>query len=323
MKSVVLGIIFCAVLMFSVFAQEEQPQLVDSSGSEESTVTTILELILNKVSVVIGEIIKYKAYLTYSNNTPLAEKPVDFYAGEDKVGSDVTDESGFAKFLWNTSGFPAGTYVLMADYKGDGVMGASSATEQIVLEKPPVEEELIEITGATDEPSALTTAAIIDSAVSSKITKNEDCQEEQYEAEEKIYGTCQYTEKKCTDEPLNQSCYDEIIEYECEQGKRTVQKTRNICKTKGYTIDNSLTSVKLTTEQYACIPAEEPDGSIVVICDSKFDGNGDGICTSGESCQKFVIDGPTIEKYEKNSREDYVESDDSYFAEGVPMEVLQ
>ena len=54
-----------------------------------------------------------------------------------------------------------------------------------------------------------------------------------------------------------------------------------------------------------------------------YDGNGDGICTSGESCMKFVVNGDSFEKYEKNSEENFKDDDDSFFLQRASAEVLK
>jgi len=49
-----------------------------------------------------------------------------------------------------------------------------------------------------------------------------------------------------------------------------------------------------------------------VVCDSTKDGNGDGICHSGESCIKWCRTSQGLTKYEKNSRDDFVKVDNSF-----------
>jgi hypothetical protein len=98
-----------------------------------------------------------------------------------------------------------------------------------------------------------------------------------------------------------------------------VQKTRKDCRTKEYLINNA---VKLIPENYQC-SIEEINNKIVAVCDSKLDGNGDGICTSGESCMKFVVDGNAVEKSERNSRDDFIPNDKSFFLERAVAEALK
>lgn len=55
-------------------------------------------------------------------------------------------------------------------------------------------------------------------------------------------------------------------------------------------------------------------------CDNMEDGNADGKCQSGESCAKFKLENSKIERYVKNSREDFVKEDISFVkAELLPQ----
>lgn len=155
------------------------------------------------------------------------------------------------------------------------------------------------------------------------ITRIESCRDIPYEEEERVYGDCtkSKTDTICDDYPLNKSCHDETREvtYRCLKETRIVQKIRKDCTTTGFIINDA---IKLNTQNYGC-SVEETNNKMTIICDSKYDGNADGICKSGESCMKFVFDGTQISTYEKNSRNDFVESDQSFFLERAPTEVLK
>ncbi|MBN2881317.1 hypothetical protein JXM83_04670 [Candidatus Woesearchaeota archaeon] len=118
----------------------------------------------------------------------------------------------------------------------------------------------------------------------------------------------------------NSSCINKTQEYvfPCVVDKKEVTKTKKECSKPKYHLIND--KVKVLTSDYACSETEE-DGKVIMICDSKKDGNGDGVCKSGESCMKLIIDGKDVKKYEKNSRENFVESDSSFFLEKIPVEV--
>ena len=121
-------------------------------------------------------------------------------------------------------------------------------------------------------------------------------------------GTCYQTVslQQCSDEPVNQSCSTiyRNDSYVC-MIPSTIS-TQN-CKITGYIIDD----IVLDTTDYSC-SVTNTTGTTEFICDSKFDGNGDGICSPGESCTKLVVSGSTVSYYEKNSRDDWVTSDDSF-----------
>lgn len=97
-----------------------------------------------------------------------------------------------------------------------------------------------------------------------------------------------------------------------------VQRTKKYCKAQSLEVKKKY---NLPLDRYFCSPTEEQD-SIVIICDSKSDGNGDGICQSGESCLKYVIDDQGITTLMKNSRHDFVAEDTTYFLDELAVEVI-
>ncbi len=159
--------------------------------------------------------------------------------------------------------------------------------------------------------------------ISDKVQEVEDCEYISWQEEVSAYGICvqEYAEVICDDEPLNESCSDVIrkINYTCANGTEIVEKTDKKCDKKAVLVNDI---VKVDTSEYECSTTEEGN-DVVVVCDSKYDGNGDGECSSGESCMKFVVDGDKYQKYEKNSRDDFVSSDDSFFLEKASVEVLK
>lgn len=149
------------------------------------------------------------------------------------------------------------------------------------------------------------------------------CKTENWVEEKQVIGTCTRPGQTtvCDDEPLNTSCREITIDvpYACYKEPIRQEKSKEVCETTAYTVNNA---VKLYIDGYACTPLQSGD-EVVVECDSKHDGNGDGICKPGESCMKFVINGNQIQTYEKNSRYDYLQTDDSFHLERVTMEALQ
>jgi len=119
--------------------------------------------------------------------------------------------------------------------------------------------------------------------------------------ERNVYGDCIFylNSTVCEDEPFNTSCVTDTTEqvYQCAIGKepyqsyekvseQVVQKSKTICNNEGYTIDIAGSKKKIDFDKagYYC----SLDGNIIT-CDSVYDGNGDGICHSGETCIKFKI----------------------------------
>ncbi len=149
----------------------------------------------------------------------------------------------------------------------------------------------------------------------SNVQKEQDCVDIVHEEEVTSVSTCTSERIVKTCDDTNTTC-DEITEsfqHKCLNTSivKTIEKK---CVTKSLTLDNH----KINVEGYECSVNDN-----VVICDSKFDGNGDGICTSGESCMKFDFDQGSYTQYEKNSNLDFVESDESFFVDKASVEVLK
>ena len=185
--------------------------------------------------------------------------------------------------------------------------------------------------------AALLAAAGYSGSKTTKVTDDitlediQECSAVFWNEEEPLYGTCtkESAIQVCEDEPFNTSCTTEqrSYEYACKTGVNTIQKSREECKDK----EMQVTVAKPTgDEKYKieygdwgkCSYAGQGEG-ILVTCDSKYDGNNDGICQSGETCAQFRINKGGMHKVMKNSRHDFVEEDESFFLEELNVEVLQ
>jgi len=158
--------------------------------------------------------------------------------------------------------------------------------------------------------------------VNEKVTSLSTCKNITWQENEPVYGTCTGSREEtiCLDAPLNQSCSVETIEYSytCEQGSRVVEHSREECDPTGFLVNNN---VRLRTSEYRCSVVD--DGKIYVLCDSIYDGNGDGICTSGESCMRFGIVGSNVVKEERNSGDEWTSDDGTFFLPEATAEVLE
>jgi hypothetical protein len=79
------------------------------------------------------------------------------------------------------------------------------------------------------------------------------------------------------------------------------------CTTTGYL---AAASTIINTTNYNCTVTD--DGKVYLTCDSMYDGNGDGVCTSGESCIQFGIVGSFVTRKERNSQDAWQEHDPTY-----------
>ena len=121
---------------------------------EPSLLKTAMDLIANKVSAIAGEIVNLKSYLLYENETPIADKPVDFFADELQIGTDVTDNSGLAEIDWDTSNMSPRTYTISADYEGDDIFEGSD--DDVELEISAVQEANMSETNISEPIQDLT-----------------------------------------------------------------------------------------------------------------------------------------------------------------------
>ena len=160
------------------------------------------------------------------------------------------------------------------------------------------------------------------------LKKIEDCKTIYWEETMDVYGTCTQTNivTICDDEPLNTTCHteDRSYDYRCKTGTNTIPKSREECKDKEMqlTIDK-LTGIEEYSLNYAewgkCSYTTEQD-TLIITCDSKTDGNNDGICKPGESCIQFRVTKDSIQRFEKNSRYDWIENDETFFLEKLELE---
>lgn len=117
--------------------QQTQANITPPVNTTEPVVPTVLktlmQLIVDKLTVITGELVNIRAILTYENKSPVAHKAVDFTANNAFIGTKTTDEQGTAELVWNTSPFGAGTYAVTARYAGDETTQSSSAAADVVV----------------------------------------------------------------------------------------------------------------------------------------------------------------------------------------------
>ncbi len=170
-------------------------------------------------------------------------------------------------------------------------------------------------------------------AQTNKITMKvlKECKTIEWETEEPIYGTCQqeYIQTVCDDPPINKSCHEEIKyhEYQCRTGTNIIPHSEKICTQKAFEITKEAADVvtekgRINFKEWGKCFYEKQEDGIIVICDSKYDGNNDGICQSGESCVKFIVTPDKVEKFLKNSQDEFTAEDESFFLKKLDYEVM-
>ena len=145
---------------------------------------------------------------------------------------------------------------------------------------------------------------------------------------EAYYEDCPYSYKEtiCSDEPINKSCkvLQKTEVFQCQR-ERHVTKQKQICREKSLKlhVDTGVNISKYIldyAERYECLYS--PSGnSVIIICDSKFDGNGDGICQKGESCISFIVTPDRIDKMYRNSQDTFLPYDETFYQKPIELEV--
>jgi hypothetical protein len=193
-------------------------------------------------------------------------------------------------------------------------------------------DDLFNVTNSSDNtqstlPNPVIDAVLVDNSSNDTsqnvvkpdpVQKIQECKDKIVQDVVPVYGNC--TRPVVCQNITNETCDPSITEeiYQCYTGIQNIDRTVTECKTVGLKINNK---IQLDIRDYAC-STQNDTGTVTVVCDSKYDGNGDGICTSGESCMKFIVNGSNVEKYKKNSRNGFVSGDSSYFLNEVSVEVL-
>ncbi len=158
------------------------------------------------------------------------------------------------------------------------------------------------------------------------LEEKETCTVEFYDEVQEIYGTCIYysnytsclnTTGPNTDCSLKQDTRD----FQCKTGEVIVNKERTECKPNNefiISIDKDTTTLKkqIDFSDWGPCVYEEENNCLIVTCVSNDDGAFKGQftdCKGGKSCQRFEICDNSIKTLYKNSREDFVEYDPSFY----------
>ncbi|MBU0757417.1 MAG: hypothetical protein KKF44_05085, partial [Nanoarchaeota archaeon] len=115
-----------------------------------------------------------------------------------------------------------------------------------------------------------------------RVKAYQDCERIDYEVKQDVWGKCnrEINQTVCNEDNSSCDIRQETERYDCVVDQEILVKTKERCdEPTGYLIDDA---VRLATKDYVCDSHVE-DGSTVVICDSIYDGNGDGVCSSGET----------------------------------------
>jgi len=180
---------------------------------------------------------------------------------------------------------------------------AQDTTTTTTVTDQPAPPDTGTVVTPTDIPASDTTTQL-----PGGLQRIQNCRDSSWQEHDQVWGNCSdpVNDSSCGD--LQQNCTHHLttITYPCVTVLTTVTKTRRDCTTTGFTVGVHT----IDTTGYAC--SVQDDGKVYVTCDSTLDGNGDGICTSGESCIQFGIVGNTIIRKERNSGDSFVDQDKSF-----------
>jgi len=159
-----------------------------------------------------------------------------------------------------------------------------------------------------------------------QLKQEETCTTEFYDEVQDVYGDCihyfNYTHCLNTS-GANTGCSSEQDEksYRCKTGENIINRNRTECIPDdefAISIDKGVAVLKkqLDFSDWGPCIYEEENNCLVVTCVSLYDGAHKGQftdCKGGKSCQRFEICDDSINTFYKNSREDYVEEDSSFY----------
>lgn len=171
------------------------------------------------------------------------------------------------------------------------------------------------------------------------LEQNDVCVTKFYDDEQEIYGTCvyytNYTSCLNTSGP-NTACsvQQSTKNYECKTGKTTLTKNRTECRANDYviSIDKGAATLKKQIDHSdwgPCVHSQENiagSSCLVVTCVSLYDGAHRGQftdCNGGKSCQRFEICDNSIKTLYKNSRDDFVEEDPTFYLNKLAVKETQ
>ena len=158
------------------------------------------------------------------------------------------------------------------------------------------------------------------------IEQKQFCTITPYEEIQDVYSNCFYYHNytscvNTTGANTDCSLQQDILAYKCKTGEASVAKNETRCNPENkfvFSINQWNMEIRKQidfSDWGPCIYSTE-NNCLIVTCVSNEDGAFKGQftdCKGGKSCQKFVICDDSIKTFYKNSREDFVESDPTFF----------
>lgn len=168
------------------------------------------------------------------------------------------------------------------------------------------------------------------------LEEKETCTTSFYDETQDIIGNCifYYNYTSCSNvSGPNTGCslQQKTFDFQCKTGENVIKRNNTECRpNKDFiiTINQGTATLKKQIDYSdwgPCIYAQENingNSCLIVTCQSIYDGANDGKfhgCKGGTSCQKFEICENSIRTFYKNSREDFVEYDPTFYLNELGM----
>jgi len=158
------------------------------------------------------------------------------------------------------------------------------------------------------------------------VKQDETCTTEFYEEGNDVYGTCTkiVNSTSCTNSTgPNTGCTtsQEEVSYGCITGVNAILRNKTQCSPEGkYLLEindgSKISKKQLDFGQWGACKYENENNCLIVICVAHDDGAFKGQftdCKGGKSCQRFEVCDGSLRVFVKNSREDFVEEDPSFY----------
>lgn len=148
------------------------------------------------------------------------------------------------------------------------------------------------------------------------ISKIKRCVTSFYNETKNVFGDCTVYWNITTCLNLsgrNTDCYTvekNFTNNRCKIGEKNITINSTRCVSVGINIVSPDLNASLSTERFGGCSINRTEKCF--ICDSKIGGDGDGVCRSGELCIKMCLMGRTLKKFFRNSRDDFVEFDETF-----------
>jgi hypothetical protein len=175
-------------------------------------------------------------------------------------------------------------------------------------------------------PSVTTESTFTFISAKMDLEERKTCTTEFYDEISPVYDACtfyhNYTLCLNTSGPdTDCSSQQSTRQFQCQTGSQTITKNKTTCtpnKEFIIEVDDGTTTLKKKIDYSDWGPCirEIQGNCLVVTCASYYDGAHNGQftdCSGGKSCQKFEICDGNVRTYYKNSRNDFVEDDPTFY----------